>query len=257
MQWQTITFDTLDSTNLEAKRMIQSQASAQSLHGTIITAESQTGGKGRLGRAWESPKSTGLWFTAIIEPRTSLSEASLYSFAAALSVAEAISQTTNLEPKLKWPNDVLLNGRKLCGILLELIPYSKTAYYLAIGIGINVYQAKEDFPPELQEKAISLAMASNQHVDRMTLLDAILEQLQKNCTLLETQGFAPVREQWIAQSAIIGREVSVQQHGIPLYTGIAEDIAIDGSLLVRTVDGLQTVTAADVSLRSQDGNYSF
>jgi BirA family biotin operon repressor/biotin-[acetyl-CoA-carboxylase] ligase len=100
-------------------------------------------------------------------------------------------------------------------------------------------------------------MASNHHVDRMTLLDAILEQLQKNCTLLETQGFAPVREQWIAQSAIIGREVSVQQHGIPLYTGIAEDIAIDGSLLVRTVDGLQTVTAADVSLRSQDGNYSF
>ena len=257
MQWQTISFDTLDSTNLEAKRLIQSQASAQSLHGTVITAESQTGGKGRLGRAWESPKSTGLWFTAIIEPRTTLAETSLYSFAAALSVAEGIFTATGLSPMLKWPNDVLLNRKKLCGILLELIPYSKTAYYLAVGIGINVYQAKEDFPPELQEKAISLAMASNQHVDRMTLLDAILERLQKNCTLLETQGFAPVREQWIAQSAIIGREVSVQQHGIPLYTGIAEDIAIDGSLLVRTVDGLQTVTAADVSLRSQDGNYSF
>ena len=80
MQWQTISFDTLASTNLEAKRLIQSQASAQSLHGTVITAESQTGGKGRLGRAWESPKSTGLWFTAIIEPRTTLAETSLYLF---------------------------------------------------------------------------------------------------------------------------------------------------------------------------------
>ena len=257
MQWQTISFDTLDSTNLEAKRMIQDHTTAQSMHGTIITAELQTGGKGRLGRAWESPKGTGLWFTAVIEPRTTLAEASLYSFVAALSVAEAISQTTGLSPKLKWPNDVLLQGRKLCGILLELIPYDKTTYYLAIGIGINVYQTKEEFPPELQEKAISLAMSSNQHIDRTLLLNNILQQLQKNCALLETQGFAPVREQWIARSAIIGMEVSVQQHGTPLYTGIAEDIAMDGSLLVRTKDGLQTVTAADVSLRSRDGNYTF
>ncbi|MBQ3120579.1 MAG: biotin--[Peptococcaceae bacterium] len=163
----------------------------------------------------------------------------------------------DLEVTLKWPNDVLLNGKKLCGILLELIPYSKTEYYIAIGIGINVRQRKEDFPPELQEKAASLAMFSEKAIDQPALLDTILQQLKRTCTQLEAQGFAPLRDQWKAWSAIIGQEVSVQQYGNVLYTGIAEDIAMDGSLLVRTADGLQRVTAADVSLRSKDGTYGF
>ena len=129
MHWNIVRFDTLDSTNLEARRMIQNQSTGQSLHGTVITAGQQTGGKGRLGRVWESPSGTGLWFTAIIQPQVPMEQASLYSFAAAVSVAEAIRQAADLQVTLKWPNDVLLNGKKLCGILLELIPYSKTEYY--------------------------------------------------------------------------------------------------------------------------------
>lgn len=257
MHWNIVRFDTLDSTNLEARRMIQNQSTGQSLHGTVVTAGQQTGGKGRLGRVWESPSGTGLWFTAIIQPQVPMEQASLYSFAAAVSVAEAIRQAADLQVTLKWPNDVLLNGKKLCGILLELIPYSKTEYYIAIGIGINVRQRKEDFPPELQEKAASLAMFSEKTIDQPALLDTILQQLKRTCTQLEAQGFAPLRDQWKAWSAIIGQEVSVQQYGNVLYTGIAEDIAMDGSLLVRTADGLQRVTAADVSLRSKDGTYGF
>ena len=257
MRREIIAFDTLDSTNLEAKRMIQTHPSEQSLHGTVITAEQQTGGKGRLGRAWESPAGTGLWFTAIIQPKMPMEQASLCSFVAAVSVATAIKETLDLTVTLKWPNDILLNGKKLCGILLELIPCSKTVYYLAIGIGINVYQKEADFPAELQEKAISLAMATTEPIDRTTLLDAILQHLQNNCSLLESQGFSPIREQWKTWSTMIGQEVSVQQHGKTAYTGIAEDIAIDGALLVRTIDGLQTVTAADVSIRSKSGDYAF
>ncbi len=257
MHWQIIAFDTLDSTNLEAKRMLQDLTAEQSLHGVVITAEQQTGGKGRLGRAWVSPAGTGLWFTAMLQPKLPMEQASLLSFTAAISVAEAIQQTTGLSVKLKWPNDVLLDGRKLCGILLELIPYNKTEYYIAMGIGINMHQQKEAFPPELQDKATSIAMASEQTINRDVLLETILHQLQKNCVLLEAQGFAPIRDQWKAWSAIIGQEVSVQQYGKELYTGIAEDIAMNGCLLVRTADGLQTVTAADVSIRSKTGEYSF
>ena len=111
MLWQIIAFDTLDSTNLEAKRMLQDLTAEQSLHGVVITAEQQTGGKGRLGRAWVSPAGTGLWFTAMLQPKLPMEQASLFSFAAAISVAEAIQQTTSLSVKLKWPNDVLLDGR--------------------------------------------------------------------------------------------------------------------------------------------------
>ena len=141
--------------------------------------------------------------------------------------------------------------------MLELIPYSKTDYYIAVGIGINVNQKKEDFPPELQEQATSIAMVSGQTIDRAILLEAIIQQLQKNCALLESQGFAPIRDQWKAWSAIIGQEVSVQQYGKELYTGIAEDIAMNGCLLVRTANVLQSVSAADVSIRSKNRDYIF
>lgn len=255
MDWKTIAFDTLDSTNAEAKRMLQHHAAGTSLHGTVIVAEQQTNGTGRLGRAWDSPRGTGLWFTVILQPQIAISQASLFSFAAAVSTAEAIRQLTELPVKLKWPNDILLEGKKLCGILLELIPNTKNNYYLAIGIGINVNQQQKDFPPDLSEKATSIAIASNRYINRTELLSAILTQLQINSTLLETQGFAPLRDKWKFYNCVIGREVSVQQYGKELFSGVAEDLAMDGTLLVRTENGIQSVFAGDVSLRTKTGTY--
>lgn len=257
MDWHITHFDTLDSTNLEAKRMIRTHTAAASLHGTVITAEQQTCGKGRLGRTWESPASSGLWFTAIIQPQIPMTQASLYSFATAVSVAEAIEQTTGLVAKLKWPNDILLHGKKLCGILLELVPCSPTQYYILIGIGLNVNQQQQEFADELAQKATSLAIEGGHTFARAPLLDAILHCLDANCALLAQDGFASIRTKWKAKSCIIGQEVSVQQHNREQYCGIAEDIAADGSLLVRTATGLQTVMAGDVSLRAKDGTYAF
>ncbi len=257
MKWQIKSYGVLDSTNQEAKRLIQAAQLDDVLHGLVLTAEQQTNGKGRLGRTWVSPAGTGLWMTAIINAHLPLEQTSLYSFAAAVSVAEAIRQMTGLMAQLKWPNDVLIENKKVSGILLELVPRTATEYYIVIGIGINVNQQKSEFSIELQEKATSLATLSGQQEDRAELLDTVLKKLDENCALLETEGFAPLRDKWLSLSCMIGSEVSVQQQGKTLYNGIAENLAMDGTLLVRTDDGLITVLTGDVSLRSKNGEYSF
>lgn len=257
MQWQVKSYETLDSTNQEAYRLIRQAPAEQSLHGVVLNAAYQTAGKGRMGRIWESSADAGVWMTAIIRLCLPMEQASLYSFAAAVSVAEAIRQTTGLRAELKWPNDVLLEGKKVCGILLELVPRNRTEQYLAIGIGVNVNQSENDFPAELQHKAVSLAMQSGQREDCTRLLSAILQRLDENCTLLEQKGFAPIREKWKQLSCMIGHTVLVQPKGADSYTGVAEDLAMDGTLLVRTTDEIISVIAGDVSLRAEDGGYSF
>lgn len=257
MQWQIKSYEILDSTNQEAKRLIQNAQAGDMLDGTVVTAVQQTSGKGRLGRAWVSSAGTGLWMTAIMKTHLPLEQTSLYSFAAAVSVAEAIRQSTGLMAQLKWPNDVLIESKKVSGILLELVPRTAVEYYILIGIGINVNQQKQDFPIDLQEKASSLAMVSNKWEDTDLLLSIVLQKLHENCTLLETQGFSPLRDKWKNMNCMIGSEVIVQKQGEAVYSGIAEDLAMDGTLLVRTVDGLTAVLAGDVSLRAKDGEYSF
>ena len=257
MQWQIKSYELLDSTNLEAKRIIQASDSTQDLHGIVLTAEEQSQGRGRMGRQWESPTGTGLWFSAIIQSPVRIEQASLYSFVAAVAVAEAVRQVTALPATLKWPNDILLDGKKICGILLELVPQKSGRHYLVIGIGINVNQKQQDFPPELHDKATSLAIALGNSVNRTDLLMTVLQKLQDNCSIMEQQGFAPLRDKWKTLSCVIGQMVSVQQYGKELYTGIAEDIAMDGALLVQTEDNIVPVIAGDVSIRTTDNDYDF
>lgn len=260
VEWQITHYSVLDSTNLEAKRMIQQQMIVQSkptLHGTVLVAETQIDGKGRLNRQWVSQPGTGLWFTVILKPNLPIAQASLYSFVVAVSVAEAIRELYDLAVTLKWPNDVLLHGKKLCGILLELVSCTPSVYYLVVGIGVNVNQMLMEFPQELQEKASSIAIALGKTVDSMQLLSVILERLEENCSLFETQGFAPIRSKWKKQNCVIGQEVSVQIQGQTEYIGIVDDLAMDGTLVVRTADSIRTVVAGDVSLRTKEGNYTF
>ena len=257
MHWQIKHNEQLDSTNLEAKRMILNAQAEDNLHGIVLWADQQTGGKGRMGRQWESAASDGLWFSIILKPTLPMEQASLFSFVSAVAVAEAIEQTTFCMVQLKWPNDVLVNGKKLCGILLELVPRSRTEYYLVVGIGINVNQTKEAFPLELQEKATSLAIQLGRVVDREQLLSAVLRQFEENKTLLQEHGFGTIRDKWKAKSCVLGQAVSVQQNGIALYNGVVEDLALDGTLLLRTNEGLIPITTGDVSLRTADGGYGF
>lgn len=243
--------DELDSTNLEARRLIL-QGCGQ---GTVIVAECQTAGRGRLGRHWESPKGTGIWFSVILEPGVSLQQTSQYSFVTAVAVAEAIRQTTVLQAEVKWPNDVLIGGRKVCGILLELVAEMAQVQQLIAGIGINANQQLEDFPPEVQARATSLAMEQGHPVRRTEILCAVLQKLQENCQLLEKDGFDAIRSKWTALSCVIGKEIQIVRQGNTLLTGKAIGLDADGALLVQTPQGVESVLAGDVSLRAADGSY--
>ncbi len=248
---QIVCYEEIDSTNLEARRLIL-QGKGQ---GTVIVAERQTAGRGRLGRHWESPSGTGIWFSVILEPGVSLQQTSQYSFVMAVAVAEGIRQATGLEAQVKWPNDVLLGGKKVCGILLELVAEMSQVQQLIAGIGINANQQLADFPEDVQRKATSLAIAAGHPVQRTKILCAVLQKIEENCLLLERQGFDALREKWMALSCVIGRDVQVVRQGAAVLTGRAVGLGADGSLQVQTDQGVQSVLAGDVSLRAADGSY--
>lgn len=244
-------FDEIDSTNLELKRRLVSGGE----HGTIVTADHQTAGRGRLGRQWTEEKGRALTFSILLEPKVPLTETSRFSFVAAVSVAEGIRDVTGLPAMLKWPNDVLVNGKKVCGILLELVAEMAQVQFLIAGIGINVNQKPEDFPEEVREKATSLAICSGHNWARADILEGVLRQLEQNVQLIQQQGFEEIRRKWEALSCVTGQEIQVVQYGKPVLQGIAEGIDDNGSLLVRTAEGTCSVVTGDVSIRDKDGGY--
>lgn len=248
---QIFCYEEIDSTNLEARRLIL-QGYGQ---GTVIVAKHQTAGRGRLGRHWESPAGTGIWFSVILEPKVDLQRTSQYSFVIAVAVAQGIRAATGLPAQVKWPNDILIGGKKVCGILLELVAEMRQVHQLIVGIGINANQEQRNFPEEMQMKATSLAMEQGQSVRRTEVLCAVLQAIEENYDLLEEKGFDAIRQKWMKLSCVIGREVQVVHQDKSILSGIAVGLADDGALQVRTEQGMELVTVGDVSLRAADGSY--
>ena len=180
---------------------------------------------------------------------------SQYSFVIAVAVAQGIRAATGLPAQVKWPNDILIGGKKVCGILLELVVEMRQVHQLIIGIGINANQVQQDFPEEMQMKATSLAMEKGQSVRRTKVLCAVLQAIEENYDLLEEKGFDVIREKWMELSCVIGREVQVVHQDKSILNGIAVGLANDGALQVKTKQGMELVTVGDVSLRAADGSY--
>jgi BirA family transcriptional regulator, biotin operon repressor / biotin---[acetyl-CoA-carboxylase] ligase len=189
---------------------------------TVVVADSQAAGRGRRGRAWHDEPGASLLCSILLRPRLAPARLPALSLTAGVAVAEALAHAAGLAPRLKWPNDVLVGGRKIAGILLEgrLGP----SPVVALGIGVNVTQ--QSFPPELAGRATSVRLAGAE-IDRESLLLAVLDALDGWRARLERDGFAPVRERWRALADTLGRPVSVD--GV---TGIAVDVDDDGALLV-------------------------
>lgn len=246
-------FEEIDSTNLELKR----QLLAGGKNGSVVTADHQTAGRGRLGRQWTEEKGSALTFSVLLEPGVPLEQTSRYSFVMAVSVAEGIADVTGMKALLKWPNDVLVEGKKVCGILLELVAEMAQVQYIIAGIGINVNQKPEDFSEEVREKAASLAMLKGEPFARADVLEGVLRRIEENVQLMQMVGFEPIRTKWDALSCVNGKEIQVVQYGRPVVQGLAEGIDENGALLVRTSDGMQTVVTGDVSLRDKDGGYNW
>jgi len=169
--FKILRFKTVDSTNEIAKKLAEENAE----EGTVIVAEHQTCGKGRYERVWFSPKG-GLWFSIILRPKIDPSESFKLSFLAALSVAKALNELYNLKAEIKWPNDILINGRKVCGILSETNIKGEKLNFIILGIGVNTNISLEDFPNELRKTSISLKSLLGKNI----LIDMLLQKILSN-----------------------------------------------------------------------------
>jgi BirA family biotin operon repressor/biotin-[acetyl-CoA-carboxylase] ligase len=235
-------FDTIDSTNTAAKRFAQEGAP----EGTIVVAEEQSAGRGRLGRSWESAKGVNLTFSVILRPRVAPSELGLLPLLAGVAVCETIRETCRLDAACKWPNDVLVGGKKVCGILSESLLQGDDVGAVIVGIGLNVNQAA--FAPELAATATSLLLARGAACDRTGILCALLAGMEPLYDLFTGGRRGEIVARWSAAAPMIGRRVRVAGPGA-VREGIAQGIAPDGALLITTGDGLLAVHAGDVTLR--------
>jgi BirA family biotin operon repressor/biotin-[acetyl-CoA-carboxylase] ligase len=237
-------FRRVASTNNEAKKL----AAAGCPEGQIVVAEEQSVGRGRLARSWFSPFAGGVWFTIVLRPPFSPQDAPKCTLLAAVAVCRAIRRATGVACGIKWPNDILCEGRKVVGILTEMSAEMDAINHVVIGIGINVNIAADDFPPELRGLAMSLSLAAGRPLPRLAVLLAALEELEAVYGLALAEGFGPVLTEWRAASITLGRTVDVSGPGRQ-FSGTALDIDGDGALLVATAAGVERVLAGDVSIR--------
>lgn len=216
--------------------------------GTLVVAEEQTAGRGRWQRSWFSPPQTGIWMSLILRPELPPAGVPQTTLVIGAACARAIHSCLGFKPAIKWPNDLLHYGKKLCGILVEMEATAEQVHFLVAGIGVNVNQEEADFPPELRETAASLRMVTGSRVDRLPLLCRILEALEEDYRDFCSKGFTAVRERWLEYEATLGKTVRVQLGGREVV-GTAEDLDEDGSLLLRLADGrLLRVNSGELTL---------
>lgn len=225
-------FDRVDSTNRIALEM----ASQGLPGGIVILAEAQEKGKGRLGREWFSPEGMNLYFSLLLRPYQPARDFPLYSLATSVALIEAIQRTTGLAVQIKWPNDVVLEDKKLAGILLESEVRGDQSPSLVVGVGVNVNIGLNDFPSELQKSATSLRIALGQPVDRADLLIELFNQLVEQYRLVDDKALLIQAVRQHCQT--LGRRVRVQT-ARQEFEGWAEDLQEDGALLIRMGDGNQ------------------
>jgi BirA family biotin operon repressor/biotin-[acetyl-CoA-carboxylase] ligase len=217
--------------------------------GTLVLAEHQTAGRGRLGRRWHAPPGSGLLFSLIFRPPLAADQVQQLTMVCGLAVVDAVAATTGLQAGLKWPNDILVGGDKVGGILSEVELRGERVEYAVVGIGLNVNQGPEQLPQGLAIPASSLSIELGRDVDRLALLRAVLQAVERRYLALR-QGASP-HEEWAQRLTMLGQTVVVSQ-GEERLEGLAEGVAADGALLLRLPDGQQhRVLAGDVSLREK------
>lgn len=222
-------FPTLDSTNIYAAHLAREGAP----EGTVIIADAQSGGKGRLGRTWVSPPGVNLYLSTILRPPVPATTAPQLNLVAAVAVADAIVEVCQLSPAIKWPNDVLIGGKKVCGILAEMQTEGGALRAVILGIGVNINAPSSAFPEELREKASSLFLAGGRMVDRSAFTASLLTHLEKSYVLWLEEGFSALQSAWRKYAAyLIGKRIVI---AAPEGTiaGKVLGIDVDGALLVQ------------------------
>jgi BirA family biotin operon repressor/biotin-[acetyl-CoA-carboxylase] ligase len=234
-------FETIDSTNACARIL----GDTGTEEGAVIVADFQTSGRGRLGRAWIAAPGENLLLSVLLRPRVSIANAGLLTLFASVGIARAIERHIEEPVECKWPNDLLLHGKKICGILLENLFQKSEVSYAVVGAGINVNQLV--FPDEISERGTSLAIETGRSFDRKKLLQAILSELDALYPPVQQGDFDAIVPEWIRRCTMFGKPVTVQQQDHTM-SGIARRLNHDAGLVIETATGLQTVYAGDVSV---------
>lgn len=217
-----------DSTNMQAKKL----AAEGEPEGTIVIAESQHAGRGRKGREWFSPIGSGIYSSMILRPQIPPTEAPGITLMTAVAAAESLISVMGIPVKIKWPNDILLNGKKMIGILTEISTEMDSVDYIVVGIGINVNTLASDFPAALQHTATSLYAETGSRYSRVGLFKTFLQQFEKYYDLFKQKGFDGIRDRWKSHTDIIGKNVTVRKIGEEI-TGCIIDIDAEGVLILK------------------------
>jgi BirA family biotin operon repressor/biotin-[acetyl-CoA-carboxylase] ligase len=216
--------------------------------GMVVFAEAQTHGRGRLGRKWIAPARKGLWFSVLLRPDIAPQTATQLNIAAATALARAIAMETGVIPEIKWPNDILIGGRKVVGILTELSAELDHVKEVILGIGVNVNLEANEFPPELRKLATSLKIETGQAVDRPALAVAILRELDADYDRISRGQFDSLADEWQERCTTIGHHIAIRV-GERVVRGRAESLDGEGALLLRTQHGhLERIIGGDVTL---------
>ena len=241
-------YDEIDSTNNRAKEAGDNKAP----HGTLFVADMQVAGKGRRGRVWQSPAGSSIYMTILLYPEISPLKAPQLTLVMALAVAEGIKEVTGLDTKIKWPNDIVVNGRKICGILTEMSTEIDYINHVVIGAGINVNQ--DDFPEDIRKTASSLKMELGKQVKRSELIAAIMKSFEKDYEIfVKTEDLSGLQELYNSMLVNLDRDVKVLEPGNE-YEAHALGINKTGELIVRTAEGEEKeIYAGEVSVRGVYG----
>jgi len=231
------------STNLLGFRL----AETGSEEGTLIVADEQSKGKGRMGRSWYSPPRLGLWMSLILRPDIPPFKAPGLSICAGLALAQSIKEMTGIEAKIKWPNDCLIDGKKVGGILLELSAELDRINFVIVGIGVNVNHSAQDFPRNLSQTATSMKIRLGKDLSRLALLTSFLEEFERIYLDFKKKGLSAQREMIKSFSSLLGKKVAVR-FGKGKIEGMAENIDENGSLVIRTKKGEKVVRAGEVTV---------
>jgi BirA family biotin operon repressor/biotin-[acetyl-CoA-carboxylase] ligase len=235
-------YEEVESTQYIAHRLAQEGAAT----GSVVIADHQSAGKGRMGRKWHSPPGTGVWMSIILRPDIPLSSTPQLTLLSSVAVLKGIIKATSVEAGIKWPNDVMIGRRKVAGILTELSAEADRVNYVIIGVGINVNQTEEDYPVELREIATSLCIEKGEPIQRNQLIVHILKEWEELYEMYMKHGFLPIKTLWEAYAVSIGKTIVARTlHGH--YEGLAKGITEEGVLLLEDAGGtIHKIYSADI-----------
>jgi BirA family biotin operon repressor/biotin-[acetyl-CoA-carboxylase] ligase len=235
------TFEVIDSTNARACAL----AEAGAAEGLVVIADQQTAGKGRLGRSWVSPGGVNLYLSVVLRPPVLPVNAPQLTFLSAVAVCRTITEVCGLQPTVKWPNDVLLNGRKAAGLLNEMSSETDRVNYVVLGVGVNLNMTAEQFPSRLRYPATSLLIEAGTRISRVGFARVLLAQIDALYGIYLQHGARPVLSAWEKYCDLTGKPVEVDCQS-RLIRGVMAGLDDDGALLVKTAGGFERVLAGDV-----------